>query len=92
MENDYKKTKEEFLEEMENMKSKKKVIGKLCAELLELNNRLVKLHRFLEKELDNLTDNEQKYQMLEQRQAMCDYAKVLSKRIATETELFIKEV
>ena len=91
MEN-YKKTREEFLEEMEKMKSKTKVISRMCNELMELNNKLTKLHRFLEKELDNLTDNEEKYQILEQRQTMCNYAKILGKRIATETELFVKEV
>lgn len=83
--------KEKFLEEMKKMKAKKNVVRKMCNELIELNEKLENLHRFLVKELDNV-DRDEKKQILQQRQAMCDYAKILGKRIATETELFVKDV
>lgn len=84
-------TKKKFLEEIKKMKSKKNVVKKMCNELIELNEKLENMHRFLAKEIDNI-DNDEKYAILEQRKAMCNYAKILSKRINIETELFVKEV
>lgn len=83
--------KEKFLEETKKMKAKKNVVKKMCNELIELNEKLENMHRFLAKEIDNI-DNDERYAILEQRKAMCDYAKILSKRINIETELFVKEV